>query len=182
MRSSVDQAHKSRPFRTVRAQDAAPKSRSIKQIEDYDRHRDQAPQPRLRSKAEVDNFRRGGKPAVVRIALPGNRRTGVRNAAKTAIQKRSFLEGERMVGQRGFEPPTPCPPDTCANQAALLPVPSLSGVAAGREGFSRFDPAGQVLISPLPRETSFSTRLIQQALAFQQLEQGRLQAPNVLAR
>ena len=28
-----------------------------------------------------------------------------------------------MVGARGFEPPTPGPPDQCANQAALRPVP-----------------------------------------------------------
>jgi hypothetical protein len=26
-----------------------------------------------------------------------------------------------LVGMRGFEPPTPCPPDKCANQAALHP-------------------------------------------------------------
>ena len=26
---------------------------------------------------------------------------------------------ENMVGARGFEPPTPCPPDKCANRAAL---------------------------------------------------------------
>ena len=29
---------------------------------------------------------------------------------------------ENMVGARGFEPPTPGPPDQCANQAALRPV------------------------------------------------------------
>lgn len=28
------------------------------------------------------------------------------------------------VGLRGFEPPTPCPPDKCANQTAPQPVPS----------------------------------------------------------
>ena len=28
----------------------------------------------------------------------------------------------KMVGARGFEPPTPGPPDQCANQAALRPV------------------------------------------------------------
>jgi hypothetical protein len=32
-----------------------------------------------------------------------------------------------MVGMRGFEPPTPCPPDKCANQAALHPDTS-SGI------------------------------------------------------
>jgi hypothetical protein len=33
---------------------------------------------------------------------------------------REILQGlVEMVGARGFEPPTPCPPDKCANRAAL---------------------------------------------------------------
>lgn len=41
------------------------------------------------------------------------------------------LLDDSMVGLGRFELPTPCPPDKCANQAALQPVlfaaPSLSG-------------------------------------------------------
>ena len=42
-----------------------------------------------------------------------------------------------MVGARGFEPPTPCPPDKCANRAALRSDTPWGDVPVGKIGLSR---------------------------------------------
>ena len=47
------------------------------------------------------------------------------------ISAKSLIQ---LVGARGFEPPTPSPPDWCANQAALrsaISSPGPGGLAAG---------------------------------------------------
>ncbi len=33
--------------------------------------------------------------------------------------REAMIRGRKMVGVAGFEPTTPCPPDKCANRAAL---------------------------------------------------------------
>ncbi len=46
----------------------------------------------------------------------------VRNAEKTEIEKKGSLYVEKMVGKRGFEPPTPASRTLCSTRLSHFPT------------------------------------------------------------